>query len=168
MLENGTAIGSGLATAINRLDNSKAKSKVIILLTDGENNAGIIDPKAAAAIAADRGIKVYTIAVGTKGMAQQPVGKYPNGQIVYQYAPVNIDEALLQEIATTTKASYFRATDNNSLSAIYEKINQLEKSEIESVSYTHHEELFSKLIEAALVLIISAILMQLTIFRSAL
>ena len=117
-LQNGTAIGMGLATAVNRLKDSKAKSKVIILLTDGSNNFGFIDPTIAAELAVEYGIKVYTIGVGTNGTALSPVAIYPNGEFKYDRVPVEIDEKLLKQIAKTTNGKYFRATNNKKLKEI--------------------------------------------------
>lgn len=140
MIEDGTAIGLGLATSINRLKDSKAKSKVIILLTDGVNNRGEIDPITAAQIAQSYGIRVYTVGVGTIGQAPYPV-QTPFGTR-YQMIPVDIDEKTLKEIATMTGGEYFRATDNRKLKAIYQQIDQLEKTKIEIRSYQRHTELF--------------------------
>jgi len=140
MIEDGTAIGNGLATAINRLKDSPGKSKVIILLTDGVNNRGEIAPITAADIAKTYNIRVYTIGVGTQGMAPYPV-QTPFG-IQYQDMPVEIDEAILNDIAQKTGGRYFRATDNNKLQEVYKEIDQLEKSKIAVRQYTTREELF--------------------------
>ncbi len=129
MIEDGTAIGMGLANAVNRIKDSEAKSKVIILLTDGVNNMGEIAPATAAGIAKTFGIRVYTIGVGTQGMAPYPV-QTPFG-IQYQNMPVEIDEAILKEIAQTTGGRYFRATDNDKLVQVYHEIDKLEKSKID-------------------------------------
>ncbi len=131
VLQDGTAIGIGLATAINRLKDSKTKSKIIILLTDGVNNLGSLDPISAAEIAKAYGIKVYTVGVGTNGMANFPVAKDTNGNIVFQPQKVEIDEKLMQEIATTTNGKYFRATDNKKLEAIYDEIDRLENPKLQ-------------------------------------
>ena len=138
MIEDGTAIGMGLATAVSRIKDSKAKSKVIILLTDGVNNRGEIAPETAAEIAKTFGIRVYTIGVGTQGMAPYPV-QTPFG-IQYQDIPVEIDEAILQKIAETTGGKYFRATDNDSLEKIYKEIDKLEKSKIDVKQFSRKEE----------------------------
>ncbi len=141
LIEDGTAIGDGLATALNRLRESEAKSKVIILLTDGVNNRGAIAPLTAATIAKEMGVKVYTIGIGTEGMAPYPrVDAY--GKIVdYVQAKVEIDEKVLQTIADETGGEYFRATDNQKLEAIYDQINTLEKSKVEVTQRTiYHEE----------------------------
>jgi len=140
MIEDGTAIGNGLATAINRVKDSDAASKVIILLTDGVNNRGEIAPSTAADIAKTYGVRVYTIGVGTRGTAPYPV-QTPYG-IQYQNMPVEIDEAILREIASKTGGSYFRATDNNKLLQVYAEIDKLEKSKIDVRQFTRKEEKF--------------------------
>jgi Ca-activated chloride channel homolog len=140
MIEDGTAIGEGLATAVNRIKDSDAKSKVIILLTDGVNNRGIIAPVTAAEIAKTFGIRVYTIGVGTQGVAPYPV-QTPFG-VQYQDMPVEIDEAILQEIAGMTDGKYFRATDNESLAKVYAEIDKLEKSRMEVKQFKLKEEKF--------------------------
>jgi Ca-activated chloride channel family protein len=142
ILKDGTAIGSGLATAIKRLKGSKAESKVVILLTDGENNSGDIAPETAATLAERFNIKVYTIGVGKKGKAETPVGVNRQGEYVYQEVDVNIDEKLLKEIAQKTNGKYFRATSNDHLKAIYEEIDELERTELASLKYTSKTELF--------------------------
>lgn len=131
IIEGGTAIGMGLATAVNRLKESTAKSKIIILMTDGENNSGFIDPKIASELAVEFGIKVYTIGLGTKGNALSPIGVRPDGSFQYGMQQVNIDEELLKEIAKVTTGQYFRATSTTKLNEIYEEINKLEKTDIE-------------------------------------
>jgi Ca-activated chloride channel family protein len=138
MIEDGTAIGMGLANAVNRIKDSEAKSKVIILLTDGVNNMGEVAPATAAGIAKTFGIRVYTIGVGTQGMAPYPV-QTPFG-MQYQNMPVEIDEAILKEIATTTGGRYFRATDNNKLVQVYQEIDKLEKSKIDVKQFIRKEE----------------------------
>jgi Ca-activated chloride channel homolog len=138
MIEDGTAIGMGLANAINRIKDSEAKSKVIILLTDGINNMGEVAPATAAGIAKTFGIRVYTIGVGTQGMAPYPV-QTPFG-IQYQNMPVEIDEAILKEIAQSTGGRYFRATDNDKLVQVYQEIDKLEKSKIDVKQFTRKEE----------------------------
>ncbi len=165
VLENGTAIGMGLATAVNRLKDSEAKSKVIILLTDGVNNSGFIDPKIASELAVEYGIKVYTIGVGSNGMALSPM-RILNGQFQYGMAPVEIDEKLLQEIAATTDGKYFRATNNEKLEEIYEEIDSLEKTEIEEFRYTNYEERFRPFLLAAGLLLILELFLRFTLFRS--
>jgi Ca-activated chloride channel family protein len=138
-LEDGTAIGSGLATAVNRLRRAPDKSKVILLLTDGENNKGLIDPRTAAATAAAFGIKVYTIGVGTIGEAPIPTGRGLGG-FRYELLPVRIDEPLLQEIAQKTGGRYFRAKDSEALSRIFRQIDALEKTPIQITRYTRYDE----------------------------
>jgi Ca-activated chloride channel homolog len=138
-LEDGTAIGSGLATAVNRLRRAPDKSKVILLLTDGENNKGLIDPRTAAATAAAFGIKVYTIGVGTIGEAPIPTGRGLGG-FRYELLPVRIDEPLLQEIAQKTGGRYFRAKDSEALSRIFRQIDALEKTPIHVTRYTRYDE----------------------------
>ncbi|MHA6279119.1 vWA domain-containing protein [Salinimicrobium sp. CAU 1759] len=166
MLENGTAIGMGLATAVNRLKDSEAESKVIILLTDGMNNAGFIDPKIASELAVEFGIKVYTIGVGSNGTALSPVAILPNGNFQYGRVPVEIDEALLKDISEVTGGKYFRATDNRSLEEIYAEIDELEKTEIEEFRFYNYEEKFRPLILLAGFLLLIEILLRFTIFRS--
>jgi Ca-activated chloride channel family protein len=139
-LEDGTAIGSGLAVAVNRLRKAPDKSKVVLLLTDGENNKGLIDPRTAAATAAAYGIKVYTIGVGTEGEAPIPTGRALGGGFRYEVLPVKIDEALLKEIADKTGARYFRAKDSEALSRIFQQIDQLEKSPTVMTRYTRFDE----------------------------
>lgn len=166
VLENGTAIGSGLATSVNRLKDSKAESKVIILLTDGVNNSGFIDPKTASELAVEFGIKVYTIGVGSNGMALSPVNILPNGRFQYGNVQVEIDEELLKEIASSTGGKYFRATDNEKLEDIYEEIDALEKTEIEEFRYYNYDEKYRPLVLLAGGLLLFEVLLRLTIFRS--
>ena len=152
VVEDGTAIGNGLATAINRLRESDAKSKVIILLTDGVNNSGEIAPLMAADIAADMGIKVYTIGVGTRGKAPYPaVDMF--GNMTFQMADVEIDEETLEAIASRTGGKYFRATDKAKLKAIYDEINQLEKSKVEVTDLTIYHEQYLPLVLLAIALL---------------
>ncbi len=165
-LEDGTAIGMGLASSVNRLKDSKAKSKVIILLSDGENNSGEIDPITAANLADDFGIRVYTIGVGTKGTALQPVGRDMRGRIQFGKGPVNIDETLLKAIAEKTNGQYFRATDNKSLETIYSEIDKLEKTKIKEIKYYTYDEKFSVFLFWALGLFLFEILLKLTYLRS--
>lgn len=163
LLEDGTAIGSGLATGVDRLRNSKSKSKVIILLTDGVNNGGLIDPSTAKEIAKTFKIKVYTIGVGTNGYAPTPVST-PMG-IVMQNEKVAIDEKLLQNIAYETGGKYFRATDNTSLENIYKEINHLEKSKVEITAFHRYSEKFYPLIFIAMVLLFIEIILRYTLFK---
>ena len=153
LIEDGTAIGMGLATSVNRLKDSRAKSKVIILLTDGVNNSGFIDPKIATELAVEFDIKTYTIGLGSNGTALAPVGILPNGEFQYALTKVEIDEALLKEIALSTGGIYFRATNNKKLEEIYAEINKLEKSEVEEFKYYNYDEKYRLLIILALILI---------------
>ena len=164
MIEDGTAIGVGLATAVNRIKDSEAKSKVIILLTDGVNNRGEIAPATAAGIAKTYGIRVYTIGVGTQGMAPYPV-QTPYG-IQYQDMPVEIDEAILKEISQTTGGKYFRATDNDKLIQVYNEIDKLEKSKIDVRQFIRKEEKFFLPALIAFILLALEILLRNTIFRN--
>jgi Ca-activated chloride channel family protein len=166
VLENGTAIGMGLATSVNRLKDSKAKSKVIILLTDGSNNAGFIDPKIASELAVEYGIKTYTIGIGTNGMALAPVAILPNGSFQYGRVQVEIDEDLLKEIAKVTGGKFFRATNNKKLQQIYQEIDKLERTDIEEFKFYNYEEKFRSLVLLAGLLIFVEFLFRYTIFRS--
>ena len=165
-ITGGTAIGMGLATSVNRLKESKAKGKVIILLTDGVNNSGFIDPKIASELAVEFGIKVYTIGLGSNGMALSPIGILPNGSFQYGNIQVEIDEDLLNQIAETTGGKYFRATSNTKLEEIYAEINKLEKTEIEETKYKSYNELFRPLILAALGLLLFELLLRYTVYKS--
>ncbi|MCF7559452.1 VWA domain-containing protein [Sabulilitoribacter multivorans] len=166
IIEGGTAIGMGLATSVNRLKDSKATSKVIILLTDGVNNSGFIDPKIASELAVEYGIKVYTIGLGTNGMALTPIGILPNGQFQYGRSQVEIDEDLLKEIADVTGGKYFRATNNKKLEEIYDEINKLEKTEIEEFKFYNYEEKYRSLVLLAGLLLLIELLLRYTVFRS--
>ena len=166
LIEDGTAIGMGLATSVNRLKDSRAKSKVIILLTDGVNNSGFIDPKIATELAVEFGIKTYTIGLGSNGTALAPVGILPNGEFQYALTKVEIDEALLKEIASSTGGIYFRATNNKKLEEIYEEINKLEKSEVEEFKYYNYAEKYRLLIILALVLITLEWIARNSLFKS--
>ncbi|KAB7528505.1 VWA domain-containing protein [Flagellimonas olearia] len=165
-LEDGTAIGMGLATSVNRLKESKAISKVIILLTDGVNNSGFIEPQTAADLAVEFGIKTYTIGLGTNGNALSPVAYNPDGTFRYGMRQVEIDEELLKEIAQVTGGQYFRATDNEKLEEIYDEINKLEKTEIEEFKYYKYEEKFRPLIFLAGVLLLLEWTLRNSIFKS--
>lgn len=165
-ITGGTAIGMGLATSVNRLKESRAKGKVIILLTDGVNNSGFIDPKIASELAVEFGIKVYTIGLGSNGMALSPIGILPNGSFQYGNIQVEIDEELLNQIAETTGGKYFRATSNTKLEEIYAEINKLEKTEIEETKYKSYNELFRPLILAALGLLLFELLLRYTVYKS--
>ena len=166
IIEGGTAIGMGLATAVNRLKDSKAKSKVIILLTDGVNNGGFIDPSTASELAVEYGIKVYTIGLGTNGMALSPIGILPNNDFQYGRVQVEIDENLLQEIADVTGGKYFRATNNQKLKEIYTEINKLEKTDVEEFKFYNYEEKYRPLVLFAGFLLLIELLLRYTIFRS--
>jgi len=166
IIEDGTAIGMGLATSVNRLKESKAKSKVIILLTDGVNNSGFIDPSTAADLAANFEIKTYTIGLGTNGNARAPVALNPNGSFRFGMTKVEIDEELLKNVANKTGGLYFRATDNKKLEEIYNEINKLEKTEVEEIKYSDSEEKYRRLIIAAIGLIFVELILKYTVFRS--
>lgn len=163
IIEDGTAIGMGLATSVSRLKDSDAKSKVIILLTDGVNNRGAIAPVTAAELAQTFGIRVYTVGVGTEGMAPYPVPT-PFG-IQIRNVPVEIDEETLQEIAQNTGGEYFRATDNKKLKQIYEQIDQLEKSKIEVKEFSQKDEEFLSFVLLAAFLLLSDIILRNTLLR---
>jgi len=166
-LDGGTAIGMGLGSAVNRLKESKAKSKVIILLTDGVNNTGFVDPKTATELAVGLDIKVYTIGLGTNGTASFPYAKDPKtGKLLFRNSPVEIDEELLKYIAKETEGKYFRATDNTKLKAIYEEINKLEKTEVEEFKYYNYDERYRLLVILAGLFILIEVLLRNTIFRS--
>ena len=166
IIEDGTAIGMGLATSVNRLKERKAKSKVIILLTDGVNNSGFIDPSTAADLAANFEIKTYTIGLGTNGNARAPVALNPNGSFRFGMTKVEIDEELLKNVANKTGGLYFRATDNKKLEEIYNEINKLEKTEVEEIKYSDSEEKYRLLIIAAIGLIFVELILKYTVFRS--
>ena len=163
-LDDGTAIGSGLATAVNRLRRVKSASKVVLLLTDGENNRGAIDPRTAAEVAAAMGVKVYTIGVGTEGEARIPTGRGLNGYR-YEMLPVRIDEALLTDIATKTGGRYFRAKDSDALSRIFSQIDRLERSEVETIRYRSADESTRPVLLLALILLAAELLTAATVSR---
>lgn len=159
VVDDGTAIGNGLATAVNRLRESGSKSKVVVLLTDGVNNRGQISPVMAAEIARDLGIKVYTIGVGSRGKAPFPaVDMF--GNTSYVMADVEIDEELLRRIASTTGGEYFRAEDNEALKEIYSRINTMEKSDVQVTSYTTYEELYAWWVVLALLLLAAEFIVE--------
>lgn len=164
IIEDGTAIGNGLATALNRLKDSDSKSKVVILLTDGVNNSGQISPQTAAEIAETLGIRVYTIGVGSEGTAPVPVID-AWGQTRFANMPVEIDEKVLTEIAEKTGGKYFRATDNETLKSIYDEINQLEKNRIESDNFTRYHETYLNWVLLAIVCLVLGFLIQSTYLR---
>ncbi len=163
MIEDGTAIGLGLANAVNRLKDSPAKSKVVILLTDGVNNRGSIAPVTAAELAKTYGIRVYTIGVGTYGEAPYPV-QTPFG-IQLQNVPVEIDEAVLKQIASVTGGQYFRATDNDKLQQIYNEIDQLEKSKVEVKHFSKREEQYFWFGLVGMLLLVTEALLRYTLLR---
>jgi len=164
MIEDGTAIGLGLASALNRLKDSKAKSKVVILLTDGRNNAGNIPPSLAAETAKSLAIKVYTIGAGTKGLAPYPV-KDVFGNTVYRSIRIDIDENTLKDIAAKTGGKYFRATDTESLRKIYSEINKMEKTPIEEKGYLRYRELFTVFLTIGLLFLLLEIILKNTVLR---
>ncbi|MEO5681885.1 MAG: VWA domain-containing protein [Chitinophagaceae bacterium] len=164
LLEDGTAIGSGLATSVDRLRASTSKSKVVILLTDGENNGGQIPPLTAKELAKATGVKVYTIGVGTEGFAQTPM-QTQTGAVVMQREKVNIDEKLLTQIANETGGRYFRAKDNESLKNIYTDIDKLEKSRIEVTALKRYSEKFFPFAIAALALLLTELVLRFTVFK---
>ena len=163
MIEDVTAIGLGLANAVSRIKDSEAKSKVIILLTDGSNNAGDVAPMTAAEIAQSFGIRVYTIGVGTRGVAPYPV-QTPVG-IRYQDLPVDIDDDMLRQVAELTGGAYFRATDNNKLKSIYQEIDQLEKTKLRVRQYSKKNEEYMPFLLAAFLLLIVEIVLRHTVLR---
>lgn len=165
-IEDGTAIGMGLATAVNRLKESKAKSRVIILLTDGVNNTGFIDPQTAAELAAEYSIKVYTVGIGTNGMALSPYALNADGSIIYRMQQVDIDEPLMKKIAQVTKGRYFRATNNQKLQQIYDEINQMETTKIEEFKYTEVDEKFRWWVLVAGVLLLLEFVLKHTLLRN--
>ena len=166
VIDDGTAIGMGLATSVNRLKDSNSKSKVIILLTDGVNNSGFIDPNTAADLAVSFGIKTYTIGLGSNGNALAPVAINPNGTFRFGLTKVEIDESLLNSIATQTGGLYFRATDNEKLKEIYQEINKLEKTEVEEFKYSNATEKFRVFALISFVLIFVEWLLRTTLFKS--
>lgn len=166
VLQDGTAIGMGLSTAVNRLKDSKAKSKVIILLTDGVNNSGFIEPETASQIAKEFGIKVYTIGIGSNGMAEFPYAYAPNGGFLYKMMKVEIDEQLMKNIANNTGGKYFRASSNTKLESIYNEINKLETTKIEELKFYDYDEKFRPFVWIAGILLLIEIGLRNTIFRS--
>jgi Ca-activated chloride channel family protein len=156
----------GLATAVNRLKDSKAKSKVIILMTDGVNNAGFIEPDTAADIAKQYGIKVYTIGIGTNGMAEFPYAIAPNGQFLFRMMKVEIDEQMMKTIANKTGGKYFRATSNEKLASIYNEINKLETTEIEELKFYDYDEKYRPFVILAGLLLLLEIGLRNTVYRS--
>jgi len=165
-VEDGTAIGMGIATAVNRLKESEAKSKIIILLTDGQNNSGEIDPVTAADLAVSYGIKIYTIGAGTRGTAPYPVQDPIFGNR-YQNVKVNIDEEMLTQIAEMTGGEYFRATDTERLKEIYAQIDELEKTKIEEIIYTDYKDLYPRFLLPGILLLVLSIISERFVFRNA-
>ncbi len=165
-LQDGTAIGMGLTTAVNRLKDSEAKSKVVILLTDGVNNAGYVKPLTAAEIAQEFNVKVYTVGVGSTGDAYTPVTRTASGQYRYGLSRVEIDERLLNEISTMTKGRYFRATNEESLQQIYASIDKLEKTEIEVSILKRYKDQFFPFALFGLICLFLEMILKYTILRS--
>jgi len=166
VLQDGTAIGTGLATAINRLKDSKAKSKIIILLTDGVNNSGTIEPETASDIAQEYGIKVYTIGLGTNGMAEYPYALAANGDFIFKMMKVEIDQELMKSIAKNTGGKYFRATSNQKLETIYDEINKLETTEIEELKFYDYDEKYRPFLIFAGILLLLEVGLRNTVYRS--
>jgi len=166
ILEDGTAIGMGLATAVNRLKNTPGKSKVVILLTDGDNNAGYVKPITAAEIAREFDVKVYTIGVGTRGKALAPVSRRSNGEYIFGLATVQIDEALMRKIAEMTQGQYFRATSAEALQKIYADINLLETTETEVNSIKRESERFHIFALLGIIFLIFEFLLRYTVLRT--
>src|ERR1700751_4098910 len=166
MLAQGTAIGLGIADAVARVKDSKAKSKVVILLSDGVNNVGEIAPLTAADIAKTFGVRVYTIGVGTKGKALTPVAMFPNGQMEYDYVDVDIDENTMTKIAEETGGKYFRATDNESLRTVYKEIDKMEKTIISEKSFSNKSEHFLPFAIAAALFLLLEFVIKKTVIRS--
>jgi len=166
VLQDGTGIGMGLTTAINRLKDSKAKSKIVILMTDGVNNAGFIEPQTASDIAQQYGIKVYTIGIGSNGMADFPYAIAPNGQFLFRMMKVEIDETLLRSIAKNTGGKYFRANSNQKLESIYNEINKLETTEIQELKFYDYDEKYRPFALFAGLLLLLELGLRNTLFRS--
>jgi len=166
LVDGGTAIGMGLATAVNRLRESEAKSKVVVLLTDGVNNAGTVQPLDAAQIAETLGIRVHTIGVGTRGKALSPVGRYANGQLRFEYTDVEIDEPLLKHIAEMTGGLYFRATDERKLREIYQEIDRMEKTRIRVTEHSTRKEEYFPFAAAGTGLLLLGFLLDRSLLRT--
>ena len=166
MLNQGTAIGLGLANAVARIKDSKAKSKVIIFISDGVNNVGEIAPITAGELAKTYGVRVYCIGVGTKGKALQPVAMYAEGQYEYDYVDVDVDEKVMTEISELTDGKYFRATDEESLKAIYGEIDKMEKSIVSERNFSKKAEHFLPLAIAAFLLLVLEFFMRYTVFKT--
>ena len=167
VLEDGTSIGMGLGTAINRLKNSRAKSKIIILLTDGVNTSGFVEPLTVTEIAKEKKIKIYTIGIGTNGVARSPYAINPStNQLLFRDMEVKIDEKLLKEIANKTNGKYFRATDNNKLKSIYEEIDKLEKTKLKEVKYYTYDEKYRFFSFTAIIFVIIEFMLRILIFKN--
>lgn len=166
VLQDGTGIGMGLTTAVNRLKDSKAKSKVVILLTDGVNNAGFVEPETASQIAREYGIKVYTIGIGTNGNALFPYAYAPNGGFLFRMMPVEIDVDLMKTIARNTGGKYFRANSNSKLESIYNEINKLETTEIQELKFYDYDEKYRPFVWIACMLVLVEFGLRNTVFRS--
>ncbi|MFZ1686171.1 MAG: VWA domain-containing protein [Flavobacteriales bacterium] len=166
MIDGGTAVGMGLATAVNRLRDSEAKSKVVILLTDGVSNMGSVQPIDAARIAEQFGVRVYTIGVGTRGKALSPVAMYPNGQYQYDYVPVEIDEQSLQGIADATGGKYFRATDERKLREVYSEIDRMEKTRVKVTEHSRRKEEYKPFLFWGCMLMLFSFALDHTILRT--
>lgn len=164
-IPDGTAIGLGLASAVNRIKDSESKSKVIVLLTDGVNNMGEISPSTAGQIAKTFGIRVYSIGVGTTGMAPTPVSVLPNGQFIYENMPVKIDEELLKGISETTGGKYFRANNEKKLRAIYDEIDQLEKTKIQVTQFENKPDKYWWFVAFASILLLIELLLRSFVYR---
>ncbi len=164
--QQGTAIGLGIADAVSRVKESTAKSKVVILLSDGVSNVGEIAPLTAGEIAKTFGVRVYTIGIGTHGKAMMPVAVYPNGQMQYDYVDVEIDEPTMTKIADMTGGKYFRATDNESLKKVYKEIDKLEKTIISEKSYSNKAEKFLWFAIAAAIALLLEFLLKYIVFKS--
>lgn len=166
MMRDGTAMGTGLATAVTRLKSSKAKSKVAILLTDGVNNSGSVSPMLAAELAKPFGIRVYAIGVGSRGKAYSPVAVYPNGEYVFDYVQVEIDEPVLKKVASSTGGKYFRATSKNALKEVYAEIDKLEKTIVEEKQYSKRSERFLPFLLAGVSLCLTDLLLKRSLLKS--
>jgi Ca-activated chloride channel family protein len=162
-LDDGTAIGTGIAVAANRLRRAEGRSKVIVLLTDGENNRGRVDPRTAAVAAKEFGIRIYTIGVGTQGEARMPIGRGPEGQLRYQMMPVRLDEPQLRDIAQSTGGRYFRAADAAALARIFEQIDQLEKTPVRLTRYRNVEEAYRVPVLVGLAALVAELVVAATI-----
>lgn len=162
-LEDGTAIGTAIATSANRLRRAPEVSKVIVLLTDGENNRGTIDPRTAAEAAGKLGIRLYTVGVGTVGEARMPIGRGPSGQTRYQTLPVRIDEQLLRDVAAITGGRYFRATDAETLSRIFGQIDELEKTPVTVTRYTDFDETYEPFLIFGLAMLVLELALSATV-----